>query len=338
MPTDFNDPKIFSGTQMTLQQVLNSAAVKHSINQLVQTKYRQGQRNTKNERGQDVYVATPEDILSCLPHKYKPLYQVEVDRLQRLAIAGSPYLFELKVTTTEYILYLKPVLPNSGIPIARRVLSIKEVEAQPDQEQFFLDNIHAMKRELGWQGGKIDKDFLDREMVVRNAIKEAREASANEPSENKKPTQKPKKLPLCPEHGNPLEPRAEGVLGCPIPDCAVELRRKPKTGADFKRSGEMVPPPFPGGLVDGRHMVGVDLGKNSALDVIKAIAKPHLVSVPMADNIQIDRLDDGTFLMTQNGRTINLANAKVKYSRTMSATGQNEIRMEIVFSEDAIAW
>ena len=323
---------------MTLQQVLNSAAVKHSINQLVQTKYRQGQRNTKNEQGQDVYVPTPEDIMSCLPPAYKPLYQVEVDRLQRLAIAGCPYLFELKVTTTEYILYLKPVLPNSGIPIARRILSIKEVEAQSDQEQFFLDSIHAMKRELGWQGGKIDKGFLDREMLVRNEIKEAREASANEPSEKKNTTQKPKKLPLCPEHGNPLEPRAEGVLGCPVPDCAVEMRRKPKMGADFKRSGETVPPPFSGGVIDKGHPVTIDSAKNSAPDVIKAIANPYLVSVPMADKIQIDRLDDGTFLLTQNGRTINLANAKVKYSRTMSATGQNEIRMEIVFSEDAIAW
>lgn len=190
-----------------------------------------------------------------------PTNKMDLDRVERLEIYADPYGITINATTTEYIIHLKSKIPGAGIGVSRKILARAEVDrADHDSETYLADHIFNMKYELGWRGMRVSKSYVDgemrrREQMLKEDAAKARieaEAAFNASiafDENGLVVDPvpivlvKKKAPQCPEHGNALEPREVGVLGCPIEGCTVTMRKKATVGAAFTRSGETVPAP-----------------------------------------------------------------------------------------------
>lgn len=224
--------------------IWDTYSVKEAMRKLQQQKYRQGERNAQDNNGNQIYVLTDEDKIQCLPKSHQWEYRQQLERRKKLDTWAAPYVFDLQVTTTEYILTMKghPQL-SAGVGFSRKIISIRDVTNSPDQEQFFLETINKMKRELGWKAS-VPKIDLSVPLTVPEikSLDEIRAEMVKRGQENPVMASKKKpQVPRCPEHGSVMEPREAGVLGCPILDCAVELRKKPHTGEAFKRKGDTVP-------------------------------------------------------------------------------------------------
>ena len=183
-----------------------------------------------------------------------PSSDLDRKRVERLEIYAEPYGIMINASTTEYIIHLKPKMQGTGVGIARKIISREEVDrADCDSETYLADHIFNMKYELGWRGNRVNKSYVDGEIRRREQMRIDAEGQARSaaqvvidgaigidpvPVAKKKPNR-----PRCSEHGNELEPREVGVLGCPIPGCTMELRKKAVVGAAFKRVGDVAPPP-----------------------------------------------------------------------------------------------
>lgn len=181
----------------------------------------------------------PTSFLSVMKSSFdgppQPLNKMDIERVERLGIYADPYGITVNATTTEYIVHLKSKM-SSGVGISRKIISRRDLDSLPDPEAFMADMIQNMKKELGWNGAPVSHAYVEGEMRRREQmqIDAERQAVAAEVTLDIEPAStKPakKNLPRCPEHGNSMEPREAGVLGCPIQGCTVEMRKKAAVGA-----------------------------------------------------------------------------------------------------------